>query len=327
METERNTGKTTGLLNLARHENTNGRKFVWIRDQKQEAEAVSRQFFERFGDFGYRLENKSGTLFDPLDRTMGHFLAVNARTARSGDVFNDKSLGIKTDLIIYDEYNNLEAVNTKQYQRVVQLIESVQRDNPDALLLLVGNRDTPNNPFLHKLGLKPEMDFTTTKTEFVEGKYGKALVVRVGTGEFRVFRPNKSVSAFLSERDPNLERYILGGGFLELGLENVLNYKNWIKPTFRPMVGLIINGVKYVLGDFEHYEQGQRLALCKNYNGKIDSLALDSWSEVLDSYSARASDKSIELFSRLVFDSYKERILFFDEFETLEEFRLLFKML
>lgn len=327
LETERNTGKTTSALNACYEQNNEGRKFVWIRNQKQQAEAISRNFMDRFGEAGYTLQEKNGALFNALDMTAGHFLSVSGRTARSGDVFNDRRLGIKTDLIIYDEYNELESIDSKLFVKVTQLIESIQRDNPDALLVLIGNRDKPNNPFLHKLGLKPETDFSESKFQKIEGQFGKALICRIGLGEYRVFRPTKSISAFFSEFDPDLNRYINEGGYLEIGLENVLNYKNWIEPSFHPLVGIVVNGIKYILGNFVHYEQGERFALCKNARANVDSIAFDNWSDVLDSKAAKASELTVELFTKLIFDSYKERVLYFDEFETLEEFAHLFNLL
>lgn len=327
LETPRNTGKSTSALELCFLENQQGRKFAWIRNQKQQAEAISRNFMDRYSEAGYKLKEKDGALINSANETCGHFLNVSGRIARSGDVFNDQRLGIKTDLIIYDEYNELESIETKLFERTVQLIESIQRDNPNAMLVLIGNRDKPNNPFLHKFGLKPEMDFKTSKYQQISGQFGKALICRIGIDEYRIFRPAKSISAFLSEFDSNLSRYIIDGGYLDLGLENVLNFKNWIEPTFNPLVKLAVNGIEYALGQFKHYDKGDQFALCKNYTGELDCLAFDSWSDVLKTNAGRASTKSIELFTKLIFDGYKSRELFFDEFETLEEFARLFRLI
>ena len=325
VDAPRNNGKTTSTMELVFNEITDGRKFIWIRNQAQQAEASMLNFLQRYGEFGFNGSVKSGVLKDGHEEVQGHFLSLNsARRTRSGAVFNDSRLGIRTDLIIYDEFNELEQDTTDLLDKLVKLVESIQRDNPACLFICIGNRDTPTNKLTHKLGLKPNTDFENTYCETIENAYGLCVVYRIGNKDYRIFRPQRSISGFLAQLSPNTRRFIHEGGYLEKGLENVLNYEKFISPTFKPLVGLIIDGKSYTLGQFEHYEKGDAWALVLNYYEPINQVAFDEWSDILNPNSARITDGMVQTFARLIFEGYKSRQLYFDEFETLEEISSIF---
>lgn len=328
LETPRNTGKSTGGLKFVKEENDDGRKFVWIRGLQLQAEASIDNFITRYGELGYTATKKSGTIYNAFGDEAGYFIAYKTRSARSGQAFNDQRLGIRTDIIVYDEFNEIQQSGLKthldQFKTVIQLVESIQRDNPNAFLLLIGNRDTSTNKFVHNLGLKPNKDFEKTYIDFVENEYGKCMIARVGKSDYRIFRPKKSISAFLASFDKDANRYINEGGYLDDGLENVLNYKRWIAPTFNPLCAIIVNNQKYTLGEFEHYDNGKCYALCLNCEEQVDCIAFDSWSDLMNPSSIRGQDTIIKMFAELIFETYKNRTLYLDEFETLDEFQYYF---
>lgn len=321
----RNNGKTSSAMDKAFAETKIGKRFIWIRNQQQQAEAAMTNFLERFADEGIHGSVSSGIVKNIHNEIVGHFISLNgARKTRSGAIFNDTRLGIKTDLVIYDEFNELDQDTTDLLKKLVMLIESIQRDNPDMLFICIGNRDTPTNKLTHMLGLKPNTNFKKSYTEVINNRGGQCVVYRVGINDYQIFRPSKSVSAFLSALDPDTERFIYDGGYLDKALENVLNYNNWIKPTFSPLVGLVVDGCSYVLGEFKHYDKGDMWALVKNYRGEIEQVAFDDWSDVLTPQAGRVSEKAIVQFGQLIFEGYKSRQLYFDEFETLEEISTIF---
>lgn len=325
IDAPRNNGKTTSAMELIFNELEQGKNFIWIRNQTQQAEAAMLNFMQRYMDYGYEGSVKSGVIKDINSKVRGHFISLNsARRTRSGAVFNDSRLGIYTDIVIYDEFNELEQDTTDLFGKLVKTIESIQRDNPKCLLICIGNRDTPTNKITHKLGLKPNTDFAKTYKEVVNNDAGVCVVYRIGNKDFRIFRPAKSISGFLAKLDPDTARFIHDGGYLNKGLENVLNYHNWIKPTFKPLVGLIVDGKNYVLGQFNHYDKGDAWALVYNYEGQVEQIAFDDWSDLLNPNSARVNDGMVSTFARLIFEGYKSRQLYFDEFETLEEISAIF---
>lgn len=325
VDAPRNNGKTTSAMELVFNDITDGRKFTWIRNQAQQAEASMLNFLQRYGDYGFSGSTKAGVLKDINEEVQGHFLSLNsARKTRSGAIFNDTRLGIRTDLIIYDEFNELEQDTTDLLDKLVKLVESIQRDNPDCLFICIGNRDTPTNKLTHKLGLKPNSDFENSYCEVIENDFGLCVVWRIGNKDYRIFRPQRSISGFLAELSPNTKRFIHEGGYLDTGLENVLNYQKFIEPSFKPLVGLIIDGKSYTLGQFKHYDNGDAWALVLNYYGKINQVAFDDWSDILNPNSARLTDGLASTFARLIFEGYKSRQLYFDEFETLEEISAIF---
>lgn len=328
IEGPRNNGKTTSAMEAVQSDCEQGLNFAWIRNQQQQTEAALTNFVQRFEGVGYKGAVKSGIVKDGTDRICGNFVSLNgARKTRSGVIFNDKRLDIKTDLVIYDEFNELGANLDDLLQKLVMTIASIQRDNENCLFVCIGNRDTPQNRLTHALGLKPYNDFKQTKIEVIENEFGLCVVYRIGNDDFKTFQPPRSIYGFLAALDENTSRFIHGAGYLEDGDYNVLSYRRWIAPTFRPIVRLIIGGVGYTLGQFEHYDLGSKWALCKNSPFTDFELALDSWSDLLVRNSVRVSNEGmLELYARLIFEGYKSRELFFDEFETIDEIKSFIKI-
>ena len=110
VESPRNNGKTTSGFNyINKYELAYGHNFTWIRHLDLQAQSSANHFKQRFGDLGYQVNTMDGIVKDNKNKIRGYFIALNAsRKARSGIVFNDKTLGIKTDIIFFDEYNELE---------------------------------------------------------------------------------------------------------------------------------------------------------------------------------------------------------------------------
>ena len=325
VESPRNNGKTTSGFNyINKYELAYGHNFTWIRHLDLQAQSSANHFKQRFGDLGYQVNTMDGIVKDNKNKIRGYFIALNAsRKARSGIVFNDKTLGIKTDIIFFDEYNELEnkTRGSELYKKLVQLVESIQRDNPNCLLVMLGNRDTPTNPFLHKLGVKPLNDFSKTIVEHIDTGRGVVKLVRVGVDDFHIYRPKYSISATWASLDDETSDYLFAGKYFDKGLENVLNYKRFIHDSFKPCYNINVLGRNYVLGEFTHYDRPNEscYALCINAKYDAPAICFDNWANVLSPNATFLSDGSMKQISEFILYGYKSRRLYFDEFETLED--------
>lgn len=342
IEGPRGCGKTFGSQQLVKNDVLfkPGKRFSWIRNLQSQAEASLNSFVERFKEYGVQGKYKDGLLIDHEENIKGNYIGLRAAArVRSGINFNvnyngidseklDELKNIKTDYIIYDEYNEFDINFNNIYNKIVQLITTIERGNPDCLFILIGNRDSATNPFLHKLGVAPHKDFKKTKIEIVKNEFGQCEIYRLGIDDIHIYRNKRSIANFLASKDPNLNRFLIEGGFLFEGTENVLNYDVFIKPTFEPKYKLIIEGVEYFFGNFV-YENENKIALSINaaYDHNTDIvLALDNWS-YLNPKSIKTDDNTTKELVNLIFYAYKTRALYFDEFEILENFKRIFKNL
>lgn len=340
IEGPRGCGKTFGSQQLVKNDVLfkPGKRFSWIRNLQSQAEASLNSFVERFKDYGVSGKYKDGLLIDHEENIKGNYIGLRAAArVRSGINFNvnyngidsdklDELKNIKTDYIIYDEYNEFDINFNNIYNKIVQLITTIERGNPDCLFILIGNRDSATNPFLHKLGVAPHKDFKKTKIEIVKNEFGQCEIYRLGVDDIHIYRNKRSIANFLASKDPNLNRFLIEGGFLFEGTENVLNYDVFIKPTFEPKYKLIIEGIEYFFGNFV-YENENKIALSINaaYDHDTDVvLALDNWS-YLNPKSVKTDDNTTKELVNLIFYAYKTRALYFDEFEILDNFKKIFK--
>lgn len=342
IEGPRGCGKTFGSQQLVKNDVLfkPGKRFSWIRNLQSQAEASLNSFVERFKEYGVSGKYKDGLLIDHEENIKGNYIGLRAAArVRSGINFNvnyngidsdklDELKNIKTDYIIYDEYNEFDINFNNIYNKIVQLITTIERGNPDCLFILIGNRDSATNPFLHKLGVAPHKDFKKTKIEIVKNEFGQCEIYRLGVDDIHIYRNKRSIANFLASKDPNLNRFLIEGGFLFEGTENVLNYDVFIKPTFEPKYKLIIEGVEYFFGNFV-YENENKIALSINAAYDYDTdivLALDNWS-YLNPKSVKTDDNTTKELVNLIFYAYKTRALYFDEFEILDNFKRIFKNL
>lgn len=340
IEGPRGCGKTFGSQQLVKNDVLfkAGKRFSWIRNLQSQAEASLNSFVERFKDYGVSAKYKDGLLIDHEENIKGNYIGLRAAArVRSGINFNvnyngidsdklDELKNIKTDYIIYDEYNEFDINFNNIYNKIVQLITTIERGNPDCLFILIGNRDSATNPFLHKLGVAPHKDFKKTKIEVVKNEFGQCEIYRLGVDDLHIYRNKRSIANFLASKDPNLNRFLIEGGFLFEGTENVLNYDVFIKPTFEPKYKLIIEGIEYFFGNFV-YENENKIALSINAAYDYDTdvvLALDNWS-YLNPKSVKTDDNTTKELVNLIFYAYKTRALYFDEFEILDNFKRIFK--
>lgn len=327
IEAPRNCGKTYAGQQLVKDYilDRKKNKFVWVREQQNEADESLDAFVTRYADLGYRSDMKRGRLLDYDGSYVGLYVGLKAdgRT-RSGTTFYDELQEIRTDWLIFDEYNTMNGGIKNSYMKFTQLLASVERANPNFKVILIGNRDKATNPFLHRIGLKPSTDFKKTMIETDISEYGRCEVHRIGIDDVYIYFNKNSVARYFASKDPDLDRYLNQGGFLIEGIENVLNFEKWIAPTFKPLTGIVIQGVSYVLGEFEHYDKGYQYVLSKDavFSYKGDYIAVDIFSRLTNARSQMININASDTFGRLIFDEYANRNLFFDDFDTLEQIKL-----
>lgn len=322
---ERNVGKTTSPLTEMINKASTTNKILILRTNEKQLRMQIQDFNNRFknqfmiiGGMVYKLTpylkynkliDQEETLYKRGD-CVGYAADIN-------NYQNYKSVEAKdVKMIFYDECIQLQTIPFF-YEKLMNMLMTFARFNKPSILL-VGNRDTPNNEFMVNWEIEPQE--VAPQEDVIYNFAENCYYADLGTEQFKeLYKNDTHIVKTLSSFNANTNLYMNEGGYLEKIALNVLPYNKKIKDTFEPSF-LVTFGKRYAaLGYFED----KKTVVCvhphsiqKAQEKGLMTIPLDA-EGILNQDAALVENEVTEnILSNLLLE-YKNGNLFCDSFELL----------
>lgn len=319
--TERNTGKSTSGMNFVLEEYEKyGHKFIFLRTTGEQLKLYAKNFNVTYaGQYQmtayaiYKLiplnnGKKNGYEYEKIDIGTCGFMSVEVKFKSSGDYKNYK-------YALWDEFNDLTLI-PNLYDNYVNMIKTFQRFKKDFIGIMLGNKDTANNPFLVNWGI--ETVDNTQDDIIYEVDKNKIYYVDTGNQTFKHLKQNTGLANSLAKFSPKMNRYINGGGFRDTGERNIINYNIKILPTSIPLYNIIVKKSLFELGTF--YNKNNISALYLNLteaDNLKDLVTIILGNENAINQSGNIADKKdTKEVAELIFHYAKQSLLYYGSYET-----------
>lgn len=326
VNTIRNVGKTTSCLNwLADRVNPN-KKVAFIRNNEEQLKAFKQDFNSRFAG-RYMI---SGIMVWAVEKVLeldkeGN---ENVKYIKSNHVGYCGSISTYTKIksieaaniryILFDEYNEDSLSIRHIYVKWINMIKTLSRFSK-VFVIMLGNRDTPNNEFMVKWGVMPQKeDFTDDY--FVQFS-PRGYFLEMGSQQFDGLENDKTLANELAQFDDDSKRY-LEGGYAKAVTLQVVPWEKMIKRTFKPLWKAAVDGEMCVFGEFFHPDlRIKAWALCHTTEAvemipNLRAISLDSLSYQIGETTLNTQE-SIYKYIESLFRLHKKKLLYYDSFDVL----------
>lgn len=223
--------------------------------------------------------------------------------------------------IIMDEYNEADLTIRNIYVKWINMVKTLSRFSK-VFVIMLGNRDTPNNEFMVKWGVIP------SKTLFKDDVYVKfserGHFIELGSEQFENLGNDKTLANELAQFDSDAKRY-LDGGYASKFAFQVVPYDKIIKETFNPFFKFAIKGTVLAFGEFNHWEKGKSYCLVSDTDAVDKATAENLQTYSLDSLSYQLADSKLNTTDSIygmtlkLFREHKRGKLFYDSFDILQD--------
>lgn len=257
--TPRNTGKTSSTLKsvLKRCVGT-GRSFCLVRTSRAELDAAQKllnlMWPERIRAtmthiwLGHQEVKDDGTEHFVKERVIG-FLANLSSASAFKSAFENDGETIDIRFVIYDEFNEVK-VRDNLYEEFVNLLTTIKRNNPNFSVLMLGNKDNANNPFLVDWGIRFKEELKEKMVMDLRDQFG-VLYVEYPMGHFSGTNAMDNFISKLASANEEMDRFINKGGFRKTTFNQIIKYNTWIKPNIiKKFYNVIIRKNCYEVGLF-----------------------------------------------------------------------------
>lgn len=258
--TPRNTGKTSSTLKsiLERCLGTQ-RSFCLVRTSRAELEAAQKLLNllrpERIRATqthvwaGHLEVAEDGTERFIKERVIG-FLANLTSASAFKSAFENDGENIDIRYVIYDEFNEVK-VRDNLYEEFVNLLTTIKRNNPNFSVVMLGNKDNANNPFLVDWGIRFKEELKEKMVLDLRDQFG-VLYVEYPMGHFAGTNLADNFISKLASANEEMDRFINKGGFRKTSFDQIVKYDTWIRPNIRKkLYNLIIRKQCYEVGLFD----------------------------------------------------------------------------
>lgn len=329
INTIRNVGKTTSALNWLTPRISNKAKVGFIRNNEEQLKTFKQDFNARYagkflisGSLVWSL--KKIVEFDKDDNEIVKFekdehVGYCASISTYTKIKSVEAANIR--YILMDEYNEADLSIRNIYIKWVNMVKTLSRFN-QVFILMLGNRDTPNNEFMVKWGVLPQTSL------FHEDNYVKfserGHFIEMGSAQFDGLENDKTLINELAQFDSDSKRYLEGGYSVQMTYQ-VVPYDKIIKETFNPFFKLAIKGIVLTFGEFYHWKKKKAYALVRDEHAlalakseNLETYSLDSISYQLSESRLNTSESITGMVMKL-FREHKRGQLFYDSFDVLAD--------
>lgn len=327
----RNIGKTTGTLAWVLPQVNKDNKVVFIRNNEEQLKTFKQDFnASQSGKFvikGSLVWSLKLVIFrDKDDQEMekyeinehvGYIASISTYTK----IKSVKSAGIR--FVVMDEYNEMDTHINKIYFKFINMFKTFERFNK-VLVIMLGNRDTPNNEFMVNWGVIPQDKhfYNDYCVRFSKRGY----FIELGKDRFNDLKNEDTLANELAQFNQDTKRY-LDGGYGDQMVYQVVPFDKIILPSFNAYFKFAIKGEVVVFGEFVHWKYPNEYSYClvRNEkaleianNEKLETYSLDSLSYQLKESRLNTSD-SIEGMVLKLFRKHKQGRLYYDSFDILQD--------
>lgn len=329
INTIRNVGKTTSALNWLESRISHNSKVAFIRNNEEQLKTFKQDFNARYqGKFMISGNLVYSVIREEITDTENNDMVVYKRGEHIGycgsistytKIKSIQAANIR--YILMDEYNEADLTISNIYVKWINMVKTLSRFNK-VFVLMLGNRDTPNNEFMVKWGVLPQTSL------FHEDYYYKfssrGHFIEMGSAQFDGLENDKTLVNELAQFDQHSKRYLEGGYAVQM-VYQVVPFEKIIKKTFYPYFKLASRQKILAWGHFIHPRKGKCFALVE------DSYALNMCNELnlethsLDHYSYQLQDTKLNTTDSMLkeimslFRCYKRGALYFDSFDILTD--------
>lgn len=325
----RNVGKTTSALNWLMPQINQSRKIGFIRNNEEQLKAFKQDFNSRFagkfmisGIMVYEVNTVTELDDDGNEITKyskGHHVGYCGSISTYTKIKSIEAANIR--YILFDEYNEADLAIRQIYVKWINMIKTLTRFNK-VFILMLGNRDTPNNEFMVKWGVLPQTDefYSDYFVKFSDRGY----FLEMGSKQFDDLENDKTLANELAQFDNDSKRYLEGGYAQKMTLQ-VVPYYVIIHNTFNPLFKVCLKGNIIAFGEFTHKIYGkvfclvqEKCAIDKATSENLQTFSLDSLS-YQSAESKLNTQESIYNIVEKIFRLHKKRKLFYDSFDILSD--------
>lgn len=322
----RNVGKTTNGMEWVMPKVTFKSKIAFIRNSEEQIKTFKQDFNARFAGrfmivgimvWSLRQEievDKEGNenVRFVKDCHVGYCGGISTYTK----IKSIEAANIK--FIFFDEYNEDHLAIKNVYVKWINMVKTLSRFS-NVFILMLGNRDTPNNEFMVKWGVLPSQD------EFYEDYFVKfserGFFLEMGSRQFDGLENDKTLANELAQFDNDTKRYLEGGYAAKMSLQ-VVPWGKIISRTFDPLWKAAIDGEICVFGEFKHELTGQTVwALVHDEEAvkrasDVQTFSLDSLSYQIKEARLNTQESIYGIIEKL-FRLHKKHMLFYDSFDIM----------
>lgn len=325
----RNVGKTTSALNWLMPQVNGSNKIGFIRNNEEQLKAFRQDFNSRFagkfmisGIMVYTVETIIGqdhegneTLVYKKGNHVGYCGSISTYTKiKSIEAANLR-------FILFDEYNEADLAIRQIYVKWINMVKTLTRFNK-VFILMLGNRDAPNNEFMVKWGVMPQTN------EFFDDYFVKfssrGYFLEMGSKQFDGLENDKTLANELAQFDNDSKRYLDGGYAQKMTLQ-VVPYYVVIHKTFNALFKLCLKGNIVAFGEFNHSQYGESYAMVQEQEAidiankeNLQTYSLDSLSYQVQESKLNTQESIYGIVEKL-FRLHKKRKLFYDSFDTMND--------
>lgn len=323
---ERNVGKTTSPLTEMMKKASSDNKILIAR-------LTNIQLKTQVADFNNRFSNQyisqAGMIYKLVPYTKFNKLTQDDETLYK----RGECIGYMADVSNYHNYKSVEAKDVKMifideviqldiiplfYEKLMNLLMTFARFNKPSILL-VGNRDTPNNELMVLWEIEPTE--IAPKEDRVINFDKNCYYVELGSDQFKDLYSDDDphIVKTLSKHHSQTDLYMNYGGYLIKNAMNVLPFKKRIKETFDAKYMITFGKRVAVVGTFEN----DKLVVCINQEAidiaeseKLITIPLDS-EGAINRQSITTTIETSEKITKQLLIQYKKGNLYCDSFELL----------
>lgn len=334
-EEQANTGK---MIPMGIKDGKNGR-FVYMRTVKNQTDMAVSMLKDLLPNC--RINTTSRIIYKPFYAESDKDLE-NPTWIEVGCVM-DLSTSYKTsksyefagyDFVFWDESNEINTRVKQLWFKFMAILKTVQRMTRTLQFVIVGNKDTTNDELMNVFGVKPPKD--PTKTSIVTKQELRTSIYIIGSTDFVDLDQSSLLSNMLATLDDTTDGYLNEGHFGYDYSAKVLNYREYVKPTFEPIFKFIYGIDVFYFGRFKNFdlvdEYGNEGRICfyivrESRTVMWDNLTYISFDNLGGSFEAKSillDKETLNGFGKMFFFAFKQEILFLNDFDTFEELVPLF---
>lgn len=328
---ERNCGKTTSPLNLFMERATAENKVLICRTTEKQLKTQIQDFNNRFRG---KFQIWGGLIYKllPFDKVNRRKVYDNETLFRRGDC-----VGYVADLNNYHNYKSVEAKDVKMiffdeviqldqvqlfYEKLINLFMTFARFNNPSILM-VGNRDTPNNEIMVSWEIEPLLE--APKEDVVYHVGHNTWYIDLGTEQFKDLYDGSDgrdphIVKTLAKFNTTTDLYLNEGGYLQEFSLKVVPFKKKLKETFDPLYLVSFGERLAVLG----HCYDKKLCIVKHPEAiekakaeNLEALPLDSRGYLVPETILTTKEVSDKILKTILIE-YKKGNLFCDSFELLD---------
>lgn len=321
----RNVGKTTSPLETLMEEVSNDKKIMIAR-------LTEKQLKMQITDFNERFKGKF-TIVSNMIYRVHPFEKYDKLTDETTILYKKgECVGYMSDINNYHNYKSVQAKDVKFifideviqldvlplfYEKLMNTLMTFVRFNQTSILM-VGNRDTPNNELMVLWEIEPYEK--APRDDLVYNYDTNCYYVDLGEDQFKdLFDQDDHIVKTMSKHHHQTNLYMNHGGFLVRNAMNVLPYNKKIKDTFDPKYMVTFMTRKAAVGTFEN----DKLVVCINgdaiekaENQQLLTIPLDA-DGFLNRDSIFSTQDNIDKILKMLLIEYKKSNLYCDSFELL----------